>query len=153
MKRNSVLSMISRILGTGWAVPVAIFYALVLISLTLTPSISYAAATGGQPGQFLSWGAGARSLGMGKAFYAVSDDASATYWNPAGLTQLDRKEVMALHVNLFADTSYDFLSYVHPTPNLGVFGVNLTRLYSGGFEKIAITFDQNKEDIIDIQTL
>ena len=112
-----------------------------------------AAATGGQPGQFLAWGAGARSLGMGKAFFAVSDDASATYWNPAGLTQLDRREVMALHVNLFADTSYDFISYVHPTPKLGVFGVNLTRLYSGGFEKVEIAFDSTKTDIIDIKTV
>lgn len=116
-------------------------------------SLSFAAFTGGQPGQFLSWGAGARSLGMGKAFFAVSDDASATYWNPAGLPQMDRKEIMALHVNLFADTMYDFISYVHPTPKYGVFGANLTRLYSGGFEKVAITFDSNKEDIIDIQTL
>lgn len=111
-----------------------------------------ATASGGQPGQFLSWGAGARSLGMGTAFFAVSDDASATYWNPAGLTQLDRKEVMALHANLFADTSYDFLSYVHPTPKLGVFGANLTRLYSGGFEKVEITYDSTKTDIIDLRS-
>ena len=102
---------------------------------------------------FLKLGIGARACAMGEAFTAIADDGSASYWNPAGLTQLDRKEIVALHVNLFADTTYDFLSYVHPTPKLGVFGVNLTRLYSGGFEKIAITFDANKEDIIDIQTL
>lgn len=29
--------------------------------------------------------AGARALGMGGAFVAVADDASATFWNPAGL--------------------------------------------------------------------
>ena len=28
---------------------------------------------------------GMRALGMGGAFVAVADDASATYWNPAGL--------------------------------------------------------------------
>ena len=28
---------------------------------------------------------GIRALGMGGAFVAVADDASATYWNPAGL--------------------------------------------------------------------
>lgn len=124
-----------------------------LTATLITGSVSFAALTGGQPGQFLSWGAGARSLGMGRAFYAVADDASATYWNTAGLTQLDRKEVMALHVNLWADTNYDFISYVHPTPKYGVFGANLTRLYSGGFEKISITFDDTKTDIIDIQSL
>lgn len=125
---------------------------LTILTLVFFPAwtLALAASTGGQPGQFLSWGAGARSLGMGKAFFAVSDDASATYWNPAGLTQLDRREVMALHVNMFADTSYDFISYVHPTPKLGVFGVNLTRLYSGGFEKVEISFDRNKQDIISI---
>jgi hypothetical protein len=117
-----------------------------------TPGI-FAASTGGQPAQFLSWGAGARSLGMGGAFNAVSDDASATYWNPAGLAQLDRREVMALHANLFADTSYDFISFVQPTAKYGVFGGNLTRLYSGGFEKIGITYNSSQTDIIDIQNL
>ncbi|PKN01163.1 MAG: hypothetical protein CVU77_06720 [Elusimicrobia bacterium HGW-Elusimicrobia-1] len=113
----------------------------------------FAAATGGQPGQFVAWGAGARSLGMGKAFFAVADDASATYWNPAAMTQLDRKEIMALHAALFAETSFNFLSYVHPTAKSGVFGGNITRLHSGGFEKIAITFDAAQEDIIKIENL
>jgi len=134
-------------------IPKSLVLALVLPLLPAVRGIACAEATGGQPGQFLSWGAGARSFGMGQAFFAVSDDASATYWNPAGLTQLDRKEVTALHVNLFADTNYDFISYVHPTPKLGVFGVNLTRLYSGGFEKIAIAFDDNKKDIVSIQNM
>ncbi|MEO6096481.1 MAG: PorV/PorQ family protein [Fibrobacteria bacterium] len=31
---------------------------------------------------------GSRGFGMGGAFAAISDDASATYWNPAGLAQL-----------------------------------------------------------------
>lgn len=127
---------------------------LFVFSLSLIPyPLLYAAATGGQAGQFLSWGAGARSLGMGKAFFAVSDDASASYWNPAGLTQLDRKEVMALHTTLFADTNYNFLAYVHPTAKFGVFGANLVRLHSGGFEKIAITIDETSQDIIKIENL
>ncbi len=34
---------------------------------------------------FLRIAAGARAAGMGEAFVAVADDATATHWNPAGL--------------------------------------------------------------------
>ncbi|HPR63021.1 MAG TPA: hypothetical protein PK014_02270 [Thermoanaerobaculia bacterium] len=37
-------------------------------------------------------GAGARALGMGGAFTAVADDATAASWNPAGLAQLTKPE-------------------------------------------------------------
>lgn len=37
-------------------------------------------------------GAGARALGMGGAFTAVADDATANTWNPAGMAQLERPE-------------------------------------------------------------
>jgi len=81
----------------------------------------------GAAGRFLSWGQ-APVFSYGKAYVSVVDDASATYWNPAGLAGLDRKEVMALHAALWGGTVYDFISYAHPTPKLGVFGVNLVRL-------------------------
>ncbi len=35
-------------------------------------------------------GSGARAMGMGGAFIAVADDATAASWNPAGLGQLER---------------------------------------------------------------
>ncbi len=38
-------------------------------------------------------GSGARAMGMGGAFIAVADDATAASWNPAGLTWLERPEV------------------------------------------------------------
>lgn len=38
---------------------------------------------------------GIRALGMGGAFVAVADDASATYWNPAGLVTGDVVSVVA----------------------------------------------------------
>jgi long-subunit fatty acid transport protein len=40
-------------------------------------------------------GAGPRALGMGGAFSAVADDATANTWNPAGMTQLERPEIAA----------------------------------------------------------
>ncbi|MFH1283141.1 MAG: PorV/PorQ family protein [bacterium] len=146
MRSHKTSASIYMILRTAYAAALCAF-------LFFTPPLLLAKGTGGQPGQFLSWGAGARSLAMGKAFLAVSDDASATYWNPAGLTQLDRKEIMALHAILFADTSYSFLSYVHPTATLGVFGCNFTRLFSGGFEKIQIKIDPASQDIVELNKM
>ncbi|OGS20260.1 MAG: hypothetical protein A2252_11920 [Elusimicrobia bacterium RIFOXYA2_FULL_39_19] len=131
----------------------AIFVVFSYITLTLAPIISLinpvaqASSSGGQPCQFLQWAAGARSLGMGKAFFSVADDASATYWNPAGLTQIDRQEVMALHSNLWAGTSYDFISYVQPTAKYGVFGVNITRMFTGGFERVNFGYNETTGEI------
>jgi long-subunit fatty acid transport protein len=39
-------------------------------------------------------GSGTRALGMGNAYIGVSDDYSASVWNPAGLAQMRRLEVM-----------------------------------------------------------
>lgn len=38
-------------------------------------------------------GSGARALGMGGAFIAIADDATAASWNPGGLIQLERPEI------------------------------------------------------------
>ncbi|MGA1824982.1 MAG: OmpP1/FadL family transporter [bacterium] len=38
-------------------------------------------------------GSGARALGMGDAFVAIADDATAASWNPAGLVQLQKPEM------------------------------------------------------------
>jgi len=114
----------------------------VLTALCTVSSSVFATATGGQVGEFLSYGAGARSLGMGGAFVAISDDASATYWNPAGLSQITRKELTLLQATLFADTTYDFYSYVNPSKKGGsAWGVSMTKLGSAGFEKVNTTID------------
>ncbi len=85
----------------------------------------------------MSYGAGARSLAMGAAFVGVADDASATYWNPAGLSQITRKEVTLLKATLFAETTYDFYSFVMPSKKGGsAWGVSMTKLGSSGFEKV-----------------
>lgn len=50
------------------------------------------ASFGDQP---VAIGAGPRALGMGGAFAAVADDATAVTWNPAGLVQCERPELAA----------------------------------------------------------
>src|SRR3989339_1392902 len=110
------------------------------------------AQSGGQPGQFMAYGAGARALGMGGAFFAVADDATASYWNPAGLALLERKEFTSMQASLFAETSLSFLAYAQPT-NKGTWAFNITQLKSTGFEKIAITPNSVGDDILNVQNV
>jgi long-subunit fatty acid transport protein len=55
-------------------------------------ALALAASAGATP-NFNLTGQGARALGMGGAFIAIADDATAISWNPAGLAQLDRPEL------------------------------------------------------------
>lgn len=88
----------------------------------------------GTPGEFLTWGAGARSLGMGKAFTGLSDDATAIYYNPAGLAYQNPLQISLNHVMLFYDTMFDFVAITYPVSGVGTFGIAYTRLGSTGFE-------------------
>jgi len=45
-------------------------------------------------------GSGARAIGMGGAFIAVADDATAASWNPGGLIQLDKPELSIMYTIL-----------------------------------------------------
>ena len=54
-------------------------------------------------GEFLKAPVGARAIGMGGAFAAVSDDATAPYWNPAGMVYLPYREVIAMHSEKFGN--------------------------------------------------
>jgi hypothetical protein len=59
--------------------------------LLLLPGLLYGQAKVGTAGaQFLELGVSARAVAMGEAFVAVANDATAVYYNPAGLTQCSR---------------------------------------------------------------
>jgi long-subunit fatty acid transport protein len=79
-----------------------------LIFCLLLPTSSRAADFGAA---FLESGIGGRALGMGSAFAAVADDASASYWNPAGLIRAHGKVFLASHQPLSLDRQHDSISF------------------------------------------
>lgn len=83
-------------------------------------------------------GAGARSLGLGSAFVAISDDATAVYWNPAGLVHIDRREVQVQHAEQFGGSvNHDVFTLAGPS-RFGGLGVGLLRLGVDGIPLTAL---------------
>ena len=83
-------------------------------------------------GQFLKIGIGARAAGMGGAFVAVSDDASALYWNAAWIARIesDKSQLQFNHAIWPGDMKYTQLGYVFHTKRIpGALGVSLRSLY------------------------
>lgn len=80
--------------------------------------------------QFLKLGVGGRGVAMGEAFVAVADDASALYWNPAGIAMLEGKShVFLSHSTWPADIGHEFAGYVFTYGGIpGVLGVSLNVL-------------------------
>ncbi len=68
-----------------------------LFCIVLISTVSFCSAAWGlQRIEISSWnpvGSGARALGMGGAFIAIADDATAASWNPGGLIQLELPEI------------------------------------------------------------
>lgn len=87
-------------------------------------------ALGAETASFLDVGAGARALGMGGAYTAISDEADAIYWNPAGLARLEKRQVSLSHAELGSGNRHDFLAYAHPTSR-ATFGGAFTYLSYG----------------------
>ncbi len=87
-----------------------------LLFITIQPAFVSGQGNAGQPGAFLRYGVGGRALGMGRAFTAVSNDASGIYWNPAGIMGVKRIEFHSMYSNLYYDSQFAFMGLVVPRP-------------------------------------
>lgn len=101
---------------------------LALIGKVQAQSVNYVA-------EVLTMGAGARPLAMGGAFVGLANDATAAFWNPAGLALIDDIEITTMHATQSDLQSYDFAniafktdfgSYAFSYLQLGVDGINVT---------------------------
>src|ERR1700712_713158 len=86
-----------------------------LCCMLLAPVISYSQFRK-YSNEFLNIGAGARGLAMGGAQVASAKDATAGYWNPAGLMGIkEQANVGLMHADYFGGIAkYDYLSAAKP---------------------------------------
>ncbi len=84
---------------------------------------------------------GVRPAALGGAFTAISDDANAVFYNPAGLYRVEKNEFLASYGRLYFGLDDDsnigtsLISYINPfgkygTAGLGIYSLSLSDLYS-----------------------
>jgi hypothetical protein len=109
---------------------------LLVLGLTIPAVTANAASVSQATLLFLKIAPGARPAGMGEAFVGIADDASATWWNPAGLGFQHGKEFTMMYVRWLpqfnlSDLYYAYMSGTYEVPEWGTFGGNIIFLNLG----------------------
>jgi len=108
---------------------------ILLLGLLLWAVSAVAVDDGGGRSVFAT-GAGNRALGMGGAFSAVADDASAPIYNPAGLGRVESKGFQATQTTLFGlGFNEQYASFVLPHWKFGTASLTWRRFAVDGIEQ------------------
>ena len=111
---------------------------LIILTLTLVINFTTLAYSADNPAStglsFLKLGAGSRAVGLGETYTAVANDASATYWNPAGLANLSGTELMFTHNKWLQDITNEFAALGFRAGK-NAFGVSFMSNTIGGIER------------------
>ncbi len=105
----------------------------ILITLLMACPL-WAGDAGTTSANFLKLGAGPRAISMGDAQVAIADDVYATYWNPAGLSQLETQQAGFTYTQYLEDINQQYLAYAYPSAKLGTFATSLSYLTVGQFQ-------------------
>jgi outer membrane protein OmpA-like peptidoglycan-associated protein len=125
----SLLTSLSRIIPG---------FILTFLILSFFPAVSISAempvsGAGSTSTNFQKIGMSARAAAMGDAFTAVSDDASAVYWNPAGLPLARGTQFSITHAEWMQGVTDEYFSFSHNLDNGSAFGAGIEYLGTGPF--------------------
>ena len=116
----------------------------VLVALVATPAAAQLTTEtrdvtkrGTAAAEFLSIPVGARATAMGNAFSATVDDATALYWNPAGMTALPRPTFAVEYARWLVGIDFNYAAVVVPM-RFGTLGLAVTALQSPEMEVTTI---------------
>lgn len=95
--------------------------------------------TGTSSFTWLKIGPSARATALGGAYIGLSDDASALYYNPAGMIKIDNPEIITSYNSLYADIDHAFIGFVMPLKDIsGAIGFQFSGLTSNDMDETTI---------------
>jgi len=102
---------------------------------------------------FLGRGAGARLMGLADAGIAVKGDASALFYNPAGIAYVENRSVTFGNMNWLMDTSIQSGALVMSFGEIGSFGISAMNFNYGAPIKATALNGTNEAGYSDIGEL
>jgi hypothetical protein len=88
---------------------------------------------------------GPRAIAMGGAYSSLALDASALFWNPAGIAWIGHQEIAGTYANLFqSDIKDNYVGFVLPISRKTAVGADW---YHSGFEDSELHFGENRFDL------
>lgn len=81
--------------------------------------------------KFLALPVGPRASGMGEAYVAMADDASAAFWNPAGLAQVEGNEFFVSSTKWPADIQFEAAAVSLNAGGWGKMAIHILVLHMG----------------------
>lgn len=73
-------------------------------------------------------GVDAAALGMSNAVTGHTADVNSGYWNPAGLVNVEDKQLALMHASYFANIAqYDYAAFAMPIDERSAFGISIIR--------------------------
>lgn len=78
--------------------------------------------------EFMNIGVDAAAFGMSNAVVASSADVNSGYWNPAGMVNLEDKQISLMHASYFANiANYDYAAFAMPLDDRSAVGLSVIR--------------------------
>lgn len=78
--------------------------------------------------EFMNIGVDAAAFGMSNAVVASSADVNSGYWNPAGLVNIEDKQISVMHASYFANiANYDYAAFAMPLDDRSAVGLSVIR--------------------------
>ncbi|MCK9408408.1 MAG: PorV/PorQ family protein [Bacteriovoracaceae bacterium] len=107
------------------------FFALLLFVLFTSNGVaqsfkSNVSKKGTTAAPFLSISQGAKGIAMGGAYVAVAHDASAIFWNPAGISDIYGGSLVVDHTQWLAGINYNFIAGTYAVGDIGTIGLSFT---------------------------
>jgi hypothetical protein len=94
---------------------ILLIWVVAMALVALVGDVSLAATDVGRTAaDFLMIGHGARAASLGGAYTAMASEATAAYWNPAGLTDIDGPQATLGHFAWYQDITVEQVSFGFP---------------------------------------